>query len=44
MDFIPWTSLDRLVAKYGGDARVRKFRLYRAVSRDGAYWKLKTQW
>jgi hypothetical protein len=26
MDFIPWTSFDRLVAKYGGDVRVRKFR------------------
>jgi transposase len=23
MDFIPWTSFDRLVAKYGGDIRVR---------------------
>src|SRR5262249_47021772 len=26
MDFIPWTSFDRLVAKYGGDVRVGKFR------------------
>jgi Transposase DDE domain/Domain of unknown function (DUF4372) len=26
MDFVPWTSFDRLVAKYGGDLRVRKFR------------------
>ena len=26
MDFVPWTSFDRLVTKYGGDARVRKFR------------------
>jgi hypothetical protein len=26
MDFIPWTSFDRLVAKYGGDVRMRKFR------------------
>ena len=26
MDFIPWTSFDRLVAKYGGDVRVRRFR------------------
>ena len=26
MDFVPWTSFDRLVAKYGGDVRVRKFR------------------
>jgi hypothetical protein len=26
MDFIPWTSFDRLVAKYGGDIRVRKLR------------------
>src|SRR6516162_9900371 len=26
MDFIPWTSFDRLVAKYGGDVRVRKLR------------------
>ena len=24
MDFIPWTSFDRLVAKYGGDIRVRR--------------------
>src|SRR5262249_39456803 len=26
MDFIPWTSFDRLVAKYGGDVRARKLR------------------
>src|SRR6516165_2013736 len=26
MDFIPWTSFDRLVGKYGGDVRVRRFR------------------
>ena len=26
MDFVPWTSFDRLVAKYDGDLRVRKFR------------------
>ena len=26
MDFVPWTSFDRLVAKYGGDVRVRRFR------------------
>ena len=26
MDFVPWTSFDRLVTKYGGDVRVRKFR------------------
>ena len=26
MDFIPWTSFDRLVAKYCGDVRVRRFR------------------
>ena len=26
MDFIPWTSFDRIVARYGGDLRVRKFR------------------
>ena len=26
MDFISWTSFYRLVAKYGGDVRVRKFR------------------
>jgi hypothetical protein len=25
MDFIPWTSFDRLVAKYGGDVGVRTF-------------------
>ena len=24
MDFVPWTSFDRLVARYGGDVRVRK--------------------
>ena len=24
MDFIPWTSFDRFVAKYGGDVRARK--------------------
>jgi len=24
MDFVPWTSFERLVAKYGGDVRVRK--------------------
>jgi hypothetical protein len=24
--FVPWTSFDRLVTKYGGDVRVRKFR------------------
>ena len=33
MDFIPWTSFDRLVAKYGGgDAHIS---LHRAVSCDG---------
>jgi Domain of unknown function (DUF4372) len=26
MDFIPWTSFERIVARYGGDLRVRKFR------------------
>jgi Domain of unknown function (DUF4372) len=26
MDFVPWTSFGRLVTKYGGDVRVRKFR------------------
>jgi len=26
MDFVPWTSFDRLVAKYCGDVRVRRFR------------------
>jgi hypothetical protein len=26
MDFVPWTSVERLVRKYGGDVRVRKFR------------------
>jgi hypothetical protein len=26
MDFIPWTSFERIVARYGGDIRVRKFR------------------
>jgi PAS domain S-box-containing protein len=26
MDFVPWTSFARLVAKYDGDLRVRKFR------------------
>jgi len=26
MDFVPWTSFDRLVAKYGGDVRVRTLR------------------
>ena len=26
MDFVPWTSFDRIVARYGGDARVRKLR------------------
>ncbi len=26
MDFVPWTSFERIVARYGGDIRVRKFR------------------
>lgn len=26
MDFIPWTSFERVVARYGGDLRVRKLR------------------
>ena len=26
MDFVPWTSFDRIVAKYGGDVRVRSLR------------------
>ena len=26
MDFVPWTSFDRIVTKYGGDARVRTLR------------------
>jgi hypothetical protein len=26
MDFIPWTSFERIVVRYGGDIRVRKFR------------------
>ena len=26
MDFVPWSSFDRLVTKHGGDVRVRKFR------------------
>ena len=23
MDFVPWTSVDRIVTRYGGDVRVR---------------------
>jgi Domain of unknown function (DUF4372) len=23
MDFVPWTSVDRIIARYGGDVRVR---------------------
>jgi len=26
MDFVPWTSFQRLVTKYGGDVRVRTLR------------------
>jgi hypothetical protein len=26
MDFVPWTSFDRIVARYGGDVRVRTLR------------------
>ena len=26
MDFVPWTSFDRIVAKYGGDVRARTLR------------------
>src|SRR5450756_2503489 len=26
MDFVPWTSFDRIVRKYGGDVRVRTLR------------------
>ena len=26
MDFVPWTSLDRIVVKYGGDVGVRSLR------------------
>jgi hypothetical protein len=26
MDFIPWTSFDCIVAKYGGDVRIRMLR------------------
>src|ERR1700756_1520077 len=26
MDFVPWTSFDRIVARYGGDVRVRSLR------------------
>ena len=26
MEFVPWTSFDRIVAKYGGDVRVRSLR------------------
>ena len=26
MDFVPWTSFDRIVEKYGGDVRVRTLR------------------
>ena len=26
MDFVPWTSFDRIAAKYGGDVRVRSLR------------------
>lgn len=26
MDFVPWTSFDRIVARYGGDVRVRNLR------------------
>src|ERR1700746_1772863 len=26
MDFVPWTSFDRIVARYGGDLRVRPLR------------------
>jgi hypothetical protein len=26
MDFVPWTSLDRIVVMYGGDVRVRSLR------------------
>ncbi len=25
MDFVPWTSFERMVARYGGDLGVRKF-------------------
>ena len=26
MDFVPWTSFDRIVTRYGGDVRVRSLR------------------
>ena len=26
MDFVPWTSFERIVARYGGDVRIRSFR------------------
>jgi len=26
MDFVPWTSFERIVARYGGDVRVRRLR------------------
>ena len=26
MDFVPWTSFDRIVVKYGGDVRIRTLR------------------
>src|SRR5471032_2470521 len=26
MDFVPWTSFDRIVSRYGGDIRVRSLR------------------
>jgi hypothetical protein len=26
MDFVPWTSFERIVARYGGDVRVRSLR------------------
>ena len=26
MDFVPWTSFDRIVARYGGDVRIRSLR------------------
>jgi Domain of unknown function (DUF4372) len=35
MDFIPWTSFGRIVARYRGNARVTLAAMHRAVSRNG---------
>ena len=26
MDFVPWTSFERIVARYGGDVKIRRLR------------------